>query len=209
MTDPAKPRGRPPKVRDISPDPREAASEASDPVIFADARNAASTMARPHPDDAFNDHMVETGEYGTLDNRSAAKREIAADARTQPGDASHITTEHAEEQIEQAQYDAPPHEQGHSRRRSAPSKVGELELTALQNDAWDVAHSQEELIRFDTLGRRWRFYPDQTITNDAVIVFELRKGDDVREQRHSRAAYGTETAREQSDQIVTDLNGAL
>ncbi len=201
MAEAPKKRGRPPKTKDVSPDPREAASEASfldsdegdsvsadySPAVMTNAYDAASTLPKP---------------------KSEAEQEFADTARTQPDDASYITTEHAEDQIEQAQYDAPPHEQGHGRRRGQ-AKVGELELAALKEDAWDVAHSQEETIRFDTTGRRWRFYPDQTITNEAIMVFEVRRGEDVREQRHSRAAYGTETAREQSDEIVKTLNGAL
>lgn len=177
MTDSAKRRGRPPK-----------ANAAPDPVVFSDARNAASVMAPPRTD---------------------AQDEIAEQARTQPGDAAHITTEQAEAQIEEAQHAAPPlHQADHSRRRSKQA-IGENELAGLQLEAWDVAHSQEESIRFDTLGRRWRFYPNQTLTNHAEIVFEVRKGEDVREHHHSRAAYGTETAREQSDQIVSDLAAAL
>jgi hypothetical protein len=183
----AKRRGRPPKaVPAPAPADENLNTWTVPPVVFSDARNAASMMPKPE-----------------------AEQEIAAEARTQPGDASHITTQHAEEQIEQAQYDAPPHEQGHSRRRGAPAKIGELELQGLQAEAWQVYESQEDSIRFDTTGRRWRFYPDQTLTNEAIIVFEVRKGEDIREHRHSRAAYGTETAREQSDKIVADLAGAL
>lgn len=81
------------------------------------------------------------------------------------------------------------------------------ELAAMKEEAWQAFDYREGCGKTDTLGRIWEFAPE-TRQGLTVVTFSMRRPCGPRQERTiSTAQYGTDTAREQSDALVEEMNG--
>lgn len=84
----------------------------------------------------------------------------------------------------------------------------ETELAVFREDAWWAYEMEQEVVRFDTMNRKWTFSPE--IKNDrAVMRFAIAKAGEGKEVFVSNAEYGRDGAREMSDKMVNELDEAI
>lgn len=77
----------------------------------------------------------------------------------------------------------------------------------MKEEAWEGFQYREGRSKMDTLGRIWEFAPE-TRQELTVVTFSMRRPCGPRQERTiSTANYGTDTARQQSDAMVDEMNG--
>ena len=95
-----------------------------------------------------------------------------------------------------------------ARAKKPQAALTEHELTGLFAEAYEAYDLQDERVRFDTRNRRWLFRPDRQ-GNDAVLLLQLKRLNDVREDTISTALLASDMGRELVEDVVRKLDEAL
>lgn len=83
------------------------------------------------------------------------------------------------------------------------------ELTGLYAEAYEAYDYMGERIRFDSLGRKWSFWPDKVGQGLSVLRLRIERLDEAHEDTISTALLASDLGKPMVEDVVNKLDAAL